>query len=322
MAKRIKHVFNNSMCAHVWAQQTQDHGRSGNMHFQDTTLFSYHTPIVNIVKDAHGVTTALMTSHTYSPSSSQHSGEARRSFTGPIFYVPSLGASGGRDRNAFYVDHKYNQRHLLEQYEKLKARLLRARIFYQTGVEYLDHCYTQATEYAKAFNLECNIPLATDAAEIDARIVRLKALENSPKRIAERTRKAENKRIAEERRFAEAKIRHADNLIAWLNGHDNYLAYEVNHDDNGGALLRRKDENTVQTSMGAEVPYEHAVTLYRIAHFCRKQESDWLPSEVPMLIGHFTVNRIEKDGTLHIGCHKLNWPIIEAFAKANNFSME
>ena len=49
--KRARTVFDNSMVAHVWAQQGQDFGRSnnGNLYFEGPTIFSYgsHFPIAS-----------------------------------------------------------------------------------------------------------------------------------------------------------------------------------------------------------------------------------------------------------------------------------
>ena len=51
-------VFNNSMVAHVWAQQTQAHGRNaGNtFYFEGPTIYSYgeHFPIATFVTTPKG----------------------------------------------------------------------------------------------------------------------------------------------------------------------------------------------------------------------------------------------------------------------------
>src|SRR5258708_2866708 len=66
-------VFANGMVAHVWAQQTNEEGRSnnGNFYFRGDTIFSYghHFPIARFSVDK---TVVWFTNATYSVSTSGH----------------------------------------------------------------------------------------------------------------------------------------------------------------------------------------------------------------------------------------------------------
>ena len=65
----MKTVFNNDMTAHIWAQQTQDVGRSnnGNFHFDKESIYSYRTKIARIHKGkSNAPFIALITSQRYS----------------------------------------------------------------------------------------------------------------------------------------------------------------------------------------------------------------------------------------------------------------
>lgn len=92
-------VFDNHMVAHVWAQQTQSEGRShnGNFSFRDSTLYSYSTPIARFTKDKKGRKVLLVTSESYSiTTSSKHMPALHRA----IPYRPEE-----RDYKVFYVRH-------------------------------------------------------------------------------------------------------------------------------------------------------------------------------------------------------------------------
>ena len=76
---------NTDEAAHVWAAQTQQHGKSGNVFFEGPTLYSYgtHFPIAKVytLQDT-GERIALFNSRTYSNSTSRHQSAARSAWTG------------------------------------------------------------------------------------------------------------------------------------------------------------------------------------------------------------------------------------------------
>jgi hypothetical protein len=97
----MKKVFPNDMVAHVWAQQKQDEGRSGNgnFSFSGPTIYSYGTPIANIVTGTRKRKGALLTSQSYSVTTTGKHKNATWSAwhgNGPSFTVPFLGVTGGR----------------------------------------------------------------------------------------------------------------------------------------------------------------------------------------------------------------------------------
>lgn len=83
-------VFDNSMTAHVWAQNTQSEGRShnGNLYFDGATLYSYgrHFIVGYVLPNGD----AFLNSDSYSVSTSRHQSEARRAVRGQKFRVPNL----------------------------------------------------------------------------------------------------------------------------------------------------------------------------------------------------------------------------------------
>jgi|SRR5215469_1114822 len=83
-------VFENSMVAHVWAQQNQPSGKSnnGNFFFNGQTLYSYgsHFVVGRIMKDK----TALLATDSYSISTTRHQRYAHNAVSGTFYHVPAL----------------------------------------------------------------------------------------------------------------------------------------------------------------------------------------------------------------------------------------
>lgn len=73
MTKRIKTVFNNQQLCHVWAQQTQEHGKSQNMFFAGTEIYSYgYHYLAAKFYEVKGQKIVLTNSYNYSNTTSKH----------------------------------------------------------------------------------------------------------------------------------------------------------------------------------------------------------------------------------------------------------
>jgi hypothetical protein len=93
---------------------------------------------------------------------------------------------------------------------------------------------------------------------------------------------------------------------AWLDGASGQLPYDV------ATLARRKGDN-LETSRGAQVPWRDALRLFKVAQEVRLTGETFVPRE-PILCGHFTLNRIDNDGTLRIACHVIGWQAMQTLA--------
>jgi hypothetical protein len=81
-----------------------------------------------------------------------------------------------------------------------------------------------------------------------------------------------------------------------------------------GTLLRRKGDK-LQTSRGAEVPWEHAVKAFQFAQVIHhKGTHGYRANGHTLHVGHFTVSEIKPDGTLIAGCHTIAYAEIERLA--------
>jgi hypothetical protein len=305
----MKTVFTNAQCAHVWAQQTQEHGHSASMSFRGARLYSYSTCIAEIVDVPEYVSVqaggerkvALLSSNTYSSTTScKHMPAARRAVANlRSFYVPML-------------DHAGNLKYLEAEYRVQAAKLLRVRELGSWQRERLTELARNVADYARIFNLSA--PVVDYGADYAKATNRMERLANDPKRaarIADRERQTANRRAREA--LAEV-ARNVERLAEWRAGTTG--TYWGLRDEKDGAYLRMLGDN-VQTSLGATVPAADAQRAIKfIAEAARRggwAHCEEIPDAV-IQIGAFTLNRVDPNGDIKAGCHFIQWREIAAIA--------
>lgn len=333
-------AYDNGMCAHVWAQQSKESGKSGNgnMSFEGRALYSYRTPIGRFVDTVDGRRAVLVTSETFSmTTSSKHMPALWRAIDygrgafAPCFTVPHL--CGGSDLDYTHFDltakkHAANLAHLIGRYDDIVAKASRARSYYQAGLlDDLEKAYDTARDYAAAFGLAAPEPRCPqfDFDAIEAKRAARDAKRNAPgaaeKREAEAVKRAERK----ERREAEAREKTladaAEAIADWREGRRRSLPYGVNTDASGGALLRVQmaadiETGQLQTSLGATVPLPDAIKVFRFVKLCKERGEAWHRNGRTLPVGAFQVDHVAPNGTFRAGCHLIRWPEIEAAARA------
>jgi hypothetical protein len=317
------------MCAHVWAQQNQAHGRSTNMRFDGPVLYSYATPIAHITRDAYGQSVALFSSKTYSPSTARQISIARGAWSGNAFTVPDLLLSPGsrgryRGADTLTTAHAVNLEYLTTQYNKERDALVRCPAgSWRLSVDHVSDTLRNSSHrqllYANAFKLAILAGSSHDLqwmADRDVVLARRDGLLADPKRVA-KAEKAKAARDARQARYeelhrAEASVR----IAAWLAGETVELRYkDVPHD--GGQLLRIKG-NQIETSAGAVCPMADAVAALQFWRYCvdRNAPYDKAHDSRVRKLGHFTLDRIDTDGAVHAGCHKFTRATLEALERS------
>jgi hypothetical protein len=82
----VRRVFDNSQCAHVWAQQSQHDGRSsnGNFYFEGATIYSYRSnwPLGVFTQLPDGRRAIVLNIESYSNTTSGHLSDVRRAIRG------------------------------------------------------------------------------------------------------------------------------------------------------------------------------------------------------------------------------------------------
>ncbi len=96
MKKRKKCVFDTGEIPHLWAHRTQEEARNrqGNLYFTGDTIYSYgsHFPIARHVASEAGERSVLLTTATYSVTTSSHCSAVRSAIPSGIrvFRVPNI----------------------------------------------------------------------------------------------------------------------------------------------------------------------------------------------------------------------------------------
>jgi hypothetical protein len=84
----------------------------------------------------------------------------------------------------------------------------------------------------------------------------------------------------------------------WQTGKNGNLPYDA------GTWVRKRGDS-LETSRHAECPWRHAELAFLKAQQCRMEDQPWHTNGHKLPVGHFTVDSIDADGTLHAGCHIL-----------------
>lgn len=196
-------VFDNGMTAHVWAQQSQESGRShnGNLYFEGRRIFSYggHYCAGYIMPaelarpgfrfNGNSAPLGLYNADSYSISTSRHVSEVRRAIRGAAHAVPGLTELARElERAAFRIQPRPDV-----SPEAMRGRLAEARDMARKAIE--SHC--AAPE---------NWPGLATVAEL----FRAAGADNAERRAAALERRKDSAAKAEAAQTAKDKARRAD----------------------------------------------------------------------------------------------------------------
>jgi hypothetical protein len=340
--KRIRRVWDASMVAHIWAQQEQSDARtpSDNFSFEGPILRSYTTPIARFVENLKGERAVLLSDDHYSMTTNKHQSEARYSTRGQRqVYVDRINRTHSREVNAkddtlAAIDYRAdfasqiksaiaeakdakNVISRVNRHEKIRQLVLRAN----------DLCrfFSLATFDIEAINAEHFPTIEADTGhkqQIDrARAERLPALREArdAKRRAEWAARNEvyrKQNEERERRDAERRANAEPNFQRWLAGDRSVRTEEFNgyRNDPFAYMRLNADGTQVETTRGAIVPSEHvkrfAPIILRFLASGKVYKRDWADSK-SIRFGHFTLDEINTDGIVRVGCHTFTRAEIE-----------
>lgn len=341
MAKRTKHVFKTDEIPHLWAHQTQDSARNpgGNLYFSGDTIYSYgsHFPIARIVKQGKK-TCVLFTTRSYSVTTSGHISAVRSAIPRdlPVFHVThptdspvgSLGyyvsaveelANSARNRK---METTRNQ-----DVQSAKALIAECKAFCKffrmkqpkfaklpvIDVEKLERQTLAITERARTKQ-------ARDQARWDARTAAAKAendrwnasgfCKHTPAHDANNYGQRSQCELQTEEDEWTAKS--ADIIAAWR---VNDPSARLRNAYNLPTMLRLSaDKTEVETSRGARVPVQHAKRALGLVRLFQSRGKEYVRGDRSIHLGHYVVDKVEADGTLHAGCHVIKFEEIERVA--------
>lgn len=298
----MKKVFDNRQVAHVWAQQNQPEGRSGNgnLYFDNRTIYSYgrHFPLAAFFNDD----IVFINDDSYSVSTAKHQGYVRQAVNHKIrIYAPTkviqLVASYPHGPEWLYAIKRDLTAHFKT---KIDALILKAATANKINrPKYLSQAQSLSFTAAK-INDDTGLDFVDvgDLPNIDH--FDLDALK------AEEKRKAEVKRAKEKAAYEVSKTQ-------WLNHQsvDNHAAIR-----NGDTLLRLKNAEEIETSAGASFPRDHAIKAFKLIRLVKEAGGgEWRPEQKSIHLGHFRIDSIDENGNVKAGCHFVKWPAIEHVAR-------
>ncbi len=306
----MKKVFSNSAeLSHIWASQSQDEGRAGNLSFVGASLYSYNWyEIAQLHTLQSGEVVCFIRDYSYSSYTGRHLNYARRA-TMNLRHIEVRGVTNRNWYKAELITHDGNISALLEDLKESKVKFKNCLTTHNAKRYYSNNQYKLSTlvEYCETFKLELPdysnlIIYDTELTEKIGKLEKSESERNKPeniaKREAERIRRADAKRkkeIEEVRQYEES----------WMNGEN--VPYHAKYKFSCTRL--RINGEDVQTSLGAFVPVREAKILFQMI----KQGKDIKGTK----IGNYTVIGI--NGTLKVGCHEITREEINRFAEMNNW---
>ena len=323
--KRQRKVFPTSEIPHLWFHQTQSNARSqGNVFFDGDTIYSYgtHFPIARHVTSKSGERAVLFTIAHYSVTTTGHCSAVRSAIPSGtvVFHVPSLGthyASGT-------PNHNDNLKYFVTQINEHITKASRARSTWTitSHLRQANGLVESARAYEKFFRVRVpSLPVVPEADSEKLAAIGKREREESARKAKEQREENERRkqRIEQERKEWEEKL---PALCAeWRNGvnvripHPSCIWYDSGNVPRIPTMLRISGDE-VETSLGARVPVSHAKRGLRFVRSVIAFGQEYVRNGHTLHLGHYAIDRIETDGTLHAGCHVIKYAEIEALAPA------
>lgn len=296
----------NRQVAHLWAAHNtgatgKDRARSsnGNFHFSGASLYSYRTEIARFMTAPNGARYAMLNVHRYSiTTSSKHQPAARMALHGlPIDRVIAY------DGEVSSAPIETVVRHLVQAAGVHLETAKRARKEWskEASERYAKECEDDARWLANAYGLKLADNIA-DALDAIAREREGVATWSALARFfGEYWQAAETMFDRPLRAIAEIAAG-----SAWLRGTDDLEEVRLirRHLPYDGPTLLRVAGDIVKTSRGAEFPLEHGLRALPLIEAVAANGGRNFGDAGPRL-GHFRIDRIEADGTVVAGCHRV-----------------
>lgn len=288
--------MNNDDIAHYWANQIQSSGKTGNgaFSFNGGKLFSY-AKLIGLILPNQNIT--LLWSGSYSITTSRHQSLARQAINGSYIIVPCLGSEVyNKKRGGVYfelskADHNENLKYFKDEIKDsvLKAsRATKNASYLMQNVLALIDTYN---EYLKVFKIK-RVELHIENFNAE------KMLENSKKQAL----KAKKAKAKKDREYL---IEQQGRINKWINGDQaiRSLSYQL------PCYLRiNKEDETIETSHGANIPLSFTKILWRKIQQVIKSKKDYTPElSHSFKVGYYKLDKIFKNGNIKIGCHNIGY---------------
>lgn len=307
----MKTVFDNRQCAHIWAQQTQEHGRTnnGNVFFHNKTIYSYghHFPMGHFYNDD----TVLLNSDSYSVSTGKQQGYVRYAVNHKRRLYVSTNVL-----KAFIWDNSFNAnaqsiavkeckdtvQHYLQRATAKKAAKYKANDV-QAAQNAVEQCQDLFNEFGADY-----LPELKALADIVYTDDINKAIAAEKERLEKETAE----RLVKEKAKQEIIAFEMQNF--WIRGQ----AMPSYHPSASNKIYMRVKGDDIETSKGASFPVDHAKRAFIFIRNWKENHTgeNWSRATNRTIhLGHFAVDTIDTQGNVQAGCHFVEWDEIERIAR-------
>lgn len=291
----MQKVVNSDQVAHLWANKTQSEARNPNssIYFNGDTIYSYgsHFPIARHI-ERKGKSAVAFTTRDYSVTTSSHKStvaSAARHLT--VFTVSDVESDRADTIKANLADYKARITS-----ELLKAK--RARNRAKWHLQSAETLINEGNQYAQFYGYKAQFAQPEDwQAQVQKAEASARA-ENECKRKQAETQRRERLEALEQ----------------WKQGASvGYRFYDL---PVSLRVIGDNDNREMETSLGARVPLAEAEKAFRFAWIQRAR--GWHRNGEQFTVGHYNLDAVNEQGVI-AGCHRVAWPEIERFAKAQDW---
>ncbi len=294
----MKHVFETSEVAHIWAHQSQNDGRNAcnNLYFNGKTIYSYgrHFPIATI-----DGTNVLFTLATYSVTTAKHISEVRQAVTHMnVIYCYDVPT----DLRYVTGNHENNFNYWKREIKKMVAEIGNTKNRDITGrINVIARNVEQLNAYCEYFKIKVK----------DTELKKLLLLTSSPEFVIKAREAKAKENAANEKKMKLAAKAFDISIDLWRNFDEKgiqdlpvktkELANYYQNNVSGYTRLRfNTSQNRVETSKGVQIPAEVAKRAYIQLNGCMVSTCNGLA--IPVM--NYTITETTKD-YIKAGCHTI-----------------
>ena len=289
--------FNNSELTHIWANQSQTHGKGSNMFFENETIYSYgyHFKIAQYVTNKEGIKCIFLNQRSYSNSTNKQQSLVFRSIPENVTFYRVVSFDDIQGTRA----HKDNLTHYINEAEKLQNLTIRANKLKMGYLNQLNNQMDIFNKYCLFFSLndlEQFNPIFGIGLSLSERFDKLtewvKMYENSDQLLEWSIKQTENEKKAKIKAIEKAK----ESIELFRQFKISSIYANIGH-----YLLRyNKETDNVETSGGVKMGKNVFLSAYQrlINNQLTKGQH----------VGNYVFNGIDNE-IVSVGCHKI--PMVE-----------
>lgn len=293
----MRTVVGSDEVAHLWAHQAQETARNpqGNFYFNGESIYSYgrHFEIARHVSHK-GQAAILMTYHTYSNTTAKHIHAVRGAIRHLTVFNTNLEL---RSTLEMFKDYERRQIAALQLAEKSrKGSNKRA-----DALAHAQRLVEEANRFAEFYGLKNRLK-TLDIADVEKAVAEAK----------ERAEKAAKAAVAKQRK----KFR--ENLAKWQAGEE--YVYLPAHENTYFRFIESGEE--IESSHGARFHTKSGKRAYQVLRALKASGKTFQTNGEKILVAPYQVDSMDEKGNVKAGCHRIEWKVIEDFAKQAGWDQE